>query len=92
MVGGSDIFSAEVPRCAELLIHTVGASEGGGGDAWRWRKLKKMHEGHEFRLGMLLLQAGDDRQRVLVAGGGGSSAAEILQLSCSDHSDSGLGR
>ncbi len=42
-----------------------------------------MNEGHRDRPGMLLLQAGGDRQRVLVAGGG-SRTAEILHLSLSD--------
>ncbi len=88
VVGGYDVFSPEAPnRCAELLIHTAGAP-GGGEGAWRWRKLNEMHEGRIDRPGMLLLQAGGDRQRVLVAGGR-SSTAEILQLSCSDPSDCG---
>ncbi len=86
VVGGYG-FSSEAPQCAELLTHTAGAS-GGGGGAWQWRKLSNMHEGHEHRPGMLLLQAGGDRQRVLVAGGQ-SSTAEILQLSCSDPSGCG---
>ncbi len=88
LVVGGHGFSSEPDRCAELLTHTSGAS-GGGGDAWQWRKLKKMNEGHRDRPGMLLLQAGGERQRVLVAGGGRSSTAEILQLSCSDFSDCG---
>ncbi len=87
VVGGSGIFSSETLRSAELLTHTSGAS-GGGGDAWQWRKLNKMHEGRRDRPGMLLLLAGGDKQRVLVAGGA-SSTAEILQLSCSDPSDCG---
>ncbi len=86
VVGGNNP-SWGASRCAELLIHTAGASAGGG-DAWRWRKLNKMHEGREIRPGMLLLQAGGDRQRVLVAGGE-SRTAEILQLSCSEPSDYG---
>ncbi len=85
VVGGRDFFSLEAPRCAELLTHTGG---GVGGDAWRWRKLSNMHEDRSDRPGMLLLQAGGDRQRVLVAGGI-ESTAEILQLSCSDPSDCG---
>ncbi len=87
LVVGGDDFSSETPRCAELLTHTVGAS-GGGGGAWQGRKLTKMHEGRSQRPGMLLLQAGGDRQHVLVAGGR-SSTAEILQLSCIDPSDCG---
>ncbi len=83
-----DNRSSEVPRCAELLTHTAGASGGGGEGAWQWRKLKEMNDDHRDRPGMLLLQAGGDRQRVLVAGGG-SRTAEILQLSCSDSSDYG---
>ncbi len=87
VVGGCNSSSSEAPRrCAELLTHTAGAS--GGGGAWRWRKLNEMHEGREYRPGMLLLPAGCDRQRVLVAGGN-SRTAEILQLSCSDPSDCG---
>ncbi len=82
-------LTSEAPRCAELLTHTAGAPRGrGGGDAWQWRKLNEMHEGRIDRPGMLLLQAGGDRQRVLVAGGY-SRTAEILQLSCSDPSDCG---
>ncbi len=88
VVGGRDGLSSEAPcRCAELLTHTAGAS-GGGGGAWQWRKLNKMHEAHFCRPGMLLLQAGGHRQRVHVAGGE-SRTAEILHLSCSDPSDCG---
>ncbi len=87
VVGGYN-RSPEAPRCAELLIHTAGASEGVEGGVWRWRKLNEMHEGRIRRPGMLLLQAGGDRQRVLVAGGE-SRTAEILQLSCSDPNDCG---
>ncbi len=83
---GNGVFSSQAPRCAELLTHTSGAS--GGGGAWRWRKLNKMHEARYCRPGMLVLQAGGDRQRVLVAGGE-SRTAEILQLSCSDPTDCG---
>ncbi len=86
VVGGND-RSPEVSRCAELLTHRAGTS-GGGGGAWRWRKLNKMHEDRKCWPGMLLLSSGGDRQRVLVAGGA-SSTAEILQLSCSDPSDCG---
>ncbi len=86
VVGGGGL-SSEGPQCAELLTHTTRASAGGEG-AWRWRKLNKMHEGRDERPGMLLLQAGGDRQRVLVAGGE-SRTAEILHLSCSDPSDCG---
>ncbi len=86
VVGGQNV-SSETSRCAELLTYTAGAS-GGGGGAWRWRKLNEMNEGRIDRPGMLLLQAGGDRQRVLVAGGE-SRTAEILQLSCSDPSDCG---
>ncbi len=79
----------EAPRCAELLTNTAGASGGvGGGAVWRWRRLNPMHEARRRRPGMLLLLSGGDRQRVLVAGGG-SGTAEILQLSCSDPSDTG---
>ncbi len=88
VVGGYNTSPSEEPhRCAELLTHRTGASEGGE-SAWRWLKLNKMHQGHERRPGMLLLQAGGDRQRILVAGGR-SRTAEILQLSCSDPSDCG---
>ncbi len=87
VVGGRDSSSEAPRRCAELLTHSAGAS-GGGDGAWRWRKLKKMNEGRIDRPGMLLLQAGGDRQRVLVTGGRGRTA-EILQLSCSDPSDCG---
>ncbi len=89
VVGGDSGPFSEAPRCAELLTHTAGASGGGGGDAWRWRRLNNMHEGRNHRPGILLLLSGGDRKRVIVAGGGGSSTAEILQLSCSDPSDSG---
>ncbi len=89
VVGGYDSLSPEASRCAELLIHTAGASGGGGGgDAWRWRKLNQMLKDREIRPGMVLLSGGD-RQRVLVAGGWGSSTAEIFKLSCSDPSDRG---
>ncbi len=89
VVGGYKVHSPEAPwRCAELLTHTAGASGGGGGDTWRWQKLNEMHERREHRPGMLLLQAGGDRQRVLVAGGK-SITAEILHLSLSDPSDCG---
>ncbi len=87
VVGGDNAFSSQVSRCAELLIHTAPRGRGGGG-AWRWRKLKKMHQGRDERPGMLLLQAGGDRQRVLVAGGN-RSTAEILHVSCRDRSDCG---
>ncbi len=87
VVGGSEGVSTRKPQYAELLTHTAGASRGGG-DAWRWRKLKEMQEDRGWRPGILLLQAGGDRQRVLVAGGA-SKTAEILQLSCSDPADSG---
>ncbi len=85
---GNGLFSSlQAPQRAELLIHKAGAQ--GGEGAWRWRQLNKMHEHRSHRPGMLLLQAGGARQRVLVAGGGRSSTAEILQLSCIDPSDRG---
>ncbi len=87
LVVGGDDRSPEAPRSAELLIHKAGAS-GGGEGVWRWRQLNKMHEKRKHRPGMLLLQAGGARQRVLVADGY-RSTAEILQLSCSNPSDRG---
>ncbi len=90
VVGGEEEVITTPPhspglhQCAELLEALEGE-----GDAWQWRRLSNMHEGRNRRPGMLLLrQAGGYQQRVLVVGEG-SSTAEILQLSCSDHSDRG---
>ncbi len=70
-------------NCTELLYGNASQT----GQSWRWRTLTSMHEARE-KSGVLLLNDGEEIQRILVAGGR-NQTAEVLKISCTNAEDRG---